>query len=86
LEAWFLADAAAINGVLVGVGYVAPAETGNIAAGTRLRGLWQLRYPTAAFNKIDFAKTIAPKFAPNVAAKHSKSFDHCWKRFGQSVK
>jgi hypothetical protein len=86
LEAWFLADAAAINGVFAGAQYVAPKDTGAIDAGRRLESLWRGHFPTAAFNKIDFAKRIAPKFTPATASQHSRSFDHCWKRLAGCIK
>ena len=78
LEAWFLAEGAAIVSALPEVSYQAPRETGSVDAGTKIRSLWRSKYPGAAFNKIDFAKTIAPKFSPGVATMHSASFNHFW--------
>lgn len=78
LEAWFLAEEAAILSSLPDVAYKAPPDTGTLDAGTRITGLWRSKYPATAFNKIDFAKTIAPKFSPSAARMHSASFNHFW--------
>lgn len=78
LESWLLADAAAINAVLPTARYSAPRETGD--ASGKLGQLWRQQYPRTAFNKIDFAKRIAPKFTPGDAARHSASFKLFWER------
>jgi hypothetical protein len=85
LEAWFLADADAICAVLPKVTYMAAEETGAINAGAEIQHLWNQQHPGAAFNKIDFAKSIAPKFTPSNAANHSRSFTHFWTRISSAI-
>src|SRR5207247_5904143 len=80
LEAWFLADSAAITAVLPKVTYAAPPETGDVNAGERIKSLWRQQHPAASFNKIHFASRMAPLFDPNTAMKHSSSFRHFWTR------
>lgn len=78
LEAWFLADATAIKGVLPNVAYSPPIDTGTVNAEVQLKSLWNRQFAGAAFNKIDFAKRIAPKFSPNRATLKSTSFTYFW--------
>lgn len=80
LEAWFLADDAAIKAVLPKVAYQSPQETATLKAEKELKDLWRQQYGRIAFNKIDFAKSIAAKFNPLMAAKHSASFTYFWTR------
>lgn len=82
LEAWYLADGEAIGQALPDVTYAASPETGSIDAGTTLKTLWRQQYGNVAFNKIDFAKRIAPRFKPDSACAHSASFTHFWARIG----
>jgi hypothetical protein len=80
LEAWYLADGPAIGAVLPKVSWDPPKETGNLNAEKQLKKLWITQNgQIAAFNKIDFAKQIAPKFNPNQAEQHSASFSYFWK-------
>ncbi|MEK7727693.1 MAG: DUF4276 family protein [candidate division KSB1 bacterium] len=80
LEAWFLADDAAILAVLPRAKYRAPSETGQLNAQKILTECWLQQFPHTAFNKLDFAKRIAPKFKPDIAARHSASFKYFWER------
>ncbi|MBI4479481.1 MAG: DUF4276 family protein [Acidobacteria bacterium] len=82
LEAWFLADGSAIAAVLPKSKFTPPKETATLPAEKILVGLWQQQYGRVAFNKIDFASRIAPKFEPEKALKHSASFRHFWNRMG----
>ena len=85
LEAWFLADPMAVNVVLPNCGYTAPAETGEAGAATVLVRLWRAQYGQAAFNKIEFANSMAPKFAPDQACQHSTSFAYFWNQLRSRV-
>lgn len=78
LESWCLADEGAIKAVLPNVTYSSPEETGNLDGNT-LENFWRQEHHTS-FNKIDFAKRVAPKFRPEVAMVHSISFRHLWER------
>jgi hypothetical protein len=78
LEAWFLADQLAVAAVLPDSGYVSPPETGNVGAEGLLKKLWRKQHGKVAFNKIDFAKRIAPKFNPTRASSRSASFQYFW--------
>jgi hypothetical protein len=80
LEAWFLADDAAIRAVLPKARYKAPSETGLLNAKKTLTACWHQQFPQTAFNKLDFAKRIAPKFKPNAAERHSQSFKYFWEK------
>jgi hypothetical protein len=78
IESWYLADADAINAVISGCAWQSPPDTGSVAKG-RLRTLVRSHFGrTATFNKIDFAKMMAPKFQPNRARPHSASFRYFW--------
>ncbi len=78
LESWYLADAVAINAVIPGAVWSAPADTGSVDKGT-VRSLVRHRLGrNASFNEIDFAKSIAPKFDPTRARPHSASFRYFW--------
>jgi hypothetical protein len=83
LEAWFLADAEAVNAVLPNVNCKPSNETGSLNAERILRDLWKKQYPNTAFNKIDFAGKIAPKFKPEEARAHSRSFEYFWARISR---
>lgn len=79
LEAWFLADDTAVKKVLSKAIYHAPIETGALGAEGKLLDLWRQQYGArVAFNKIDFARKIAPEFVPDRAAAHSQSFKYFW--------
>jgi hypothetical protein len=78
LESWYLADADAVNAVIPGCTWIAPADTGSVAKG-KLRSLVKNHLGKhASFNEIDFAKSIAPKFDPGRAKPHSGSFRYFW--------
>jgi hypothetical protein len=78
LESWYLADAEAVNNVIPGSVWNAPADTAAVAKG-RLRALVRTRLGgNASFNEMDFAKRIAPKFHPDRARPHSASFRYFW--------
>jgi hypothetical protein len=78
LESWYLADADAINAVIAGCAWNAPADTGAVAKG-RLRGLVKTHLDrNASFNEIAFAKAIGPKFNPERALPHSTSLRYFW--------
>ena len=73
-----IADAVAINAVIPGAVWSAPADTGSVDKGT-VRSLVRHRLGrNASFNEIDFAKSIAPKFDPTRARPHSASFRYFW--------
>ncbi len=55
-------------------------ETGDIDAGEEMERLWRQQNGNVAFNKIDFAKSMATKFDPDAARAHSNSFTHFWTR------
>jgi hypothetical protein len=80
LEAWLLADGNAINAVLPKASYALPKETGDIGAERLLKKLWREQHGQIAFNKINFARSLAPKFKPERASKHSASFKYFWNR------
>jgi hypothetical protein len=81
LECWYLADAAAINAAIPGAEYSPPADTGTIGGEGQLKKLLQSHAKAAiGYNKIDFAKTIAAKFAPKRAENNSVSFKFAWSR------
>jgi hypothetical protein len=78
LESWYLADADAINSVIPGCNWNAPADTATVTKGT-LRRLVKTHFGrNASFNEIDFAKSIGPKFTPARARPHSASFRYFW--------
>ena len=81
LEAWFLADASAINAILPKVNYIAPQETGQAGTKSRIKELLRQQHgPDFGYNEIFFAKQIAPKFSPARAIQHSRSFRYFWER------
>src|SRR3970282_1997523 len=78
IESWYLADANAINTVIPGCTWSAPTDTSSVAKG-KLRSLVKNHLGrNVGFNEIDFAKTIAPKFDPGRARRHSASFRYFW--------
>jgi hypothetical protein len=78
IESWYLADSDAINAVIPGCTWSAPADTSSVAKG-KLRFLLRNHLGrNAGFNEIDFAKTIAPKFSPHRARLHSASLRYFW--------
>jgi len=78
IESWYLADADAINALIPGCSWQAPADTARVAKG-RLRAMLKKHLgPNAGFNEIAFAKDIAPKFNPAQAKPHSASFRYFW--------
>ncbi|HXT40035.1 MAG TPA: DUF4276 family protein [Candidatus Angelobacter sp.] len=78
LESWYLADADAINAVIPGCEWNAPADTGTVAKG-KVQGLVKTHLGrNASFNEIDFAKSMGPKFNPGRARPHSASFRYFW--------
>lgn len=84
LEAWYLADEAAIQQFFQKSKYSAPSDTSILNAKRKLNDLWKGEF-SSALNKIDLAKSIAPSFSPTKARLHSKSFDYFWERIsGQS--
>jgi len=87
LEAWFLADASAINSILPKVNYVAPPETGHAGTKTRIKELLRQQHgPDFGYNEIFFAKQIAPKFSPARAIQHSRSFRYFWERIAATAR
>ena len=81
LEAWLLADAAAIKALLPKASYTVPRETGCLNPGKILRELRHQQYgqsPTS--NKRDFAERMARRFDPAAAEPHSASFTYFWSR------
>ena len=81
LEAWFLADAAAIKALLPRASYAAPSDTASLNPKRTLKSLWQQQYGrNSSPNKIGFARMIAPKFDPEAARRHSASFTYFWSR------
>ena len=81
LEAWFLADGPAITAVLPNVTWEPPKETGTLNAEKELKALWKEQHgKNVAFNKIEFAKLLAPKFKPDEAGSRSASFLFFWNR------
>jgi hypothetical protein len=86
LESWLLADGAAIRSVLPKVAYSPPQETGAINPKEVITVLWRQQYGRAAFNKIDFAARIAPRFDPEAACGYSASFTHFWTRISSRAR
>ena len=81
LEAWFLADAAAIKALLPKASYTAPSDTAGLNPGKKLKALWQQQHGlNSSPNKIGFASMMAPKFDPAAAGQHSASFTYFWSR------
>lgn len=78
LEAWFLADSKAITSVLPGISYSIIGETSALNGEKNLLNLWRQAYGYTTFNKIDFAKNIAPRFDPHSALRYSTSFNYFW--------
>jgi hypothetical protein len=78
LEAWYLADSAAIRAVLQGCSYNAPADTAQYTKGTLRKLVRNQCGENAPFNEIAFAKAIAPKFDPCLARNRSISFNYFW--------
>ena len=79
LEAWFLADTTAIKALLPKATYTAPSNTESLNPAKKLKALWQQQYGgNSSPNKPDFAKRLAPKFAPEAAGRHSASFAYFW--------
>ena len=68
LEAWFLADEKAIRAILPKATYDAPGETGRLNPKKTLAALWKAQHGNISFNKILFAETVSPKFAPRRAS------------------
>lgn len=86
LEAWFLADAVAINALLPKATCAASPETGELNAERVLKDLWRQQYGSSALNKIDFAKRMAPRFNPDVASRHSASFKYFWTKIASKAR
>ena len=86
LEAWLLADAQAITAILPTAQYTPPPETAVLNAEVEIKGLWRQHHGSAAFNKIDFARRMAPKFSPTEAQKRSSSFTHFWTRITKTIR
>ena len=84
VEAWYLADATAIGHVLPRASYAVPPETGDLGGDT-LKELWRHQHQRTAFNKIRFAKEMAPLFRPDAARVYSHSFAHFWDRITRAV-
>jgi len=80
LESWFLADDQAIAAVLPKAAYSAPPETGELDPKEVIQRLWRQQYGRVAFNKIEFAKKMAPRFDPTRAMGYSVSFAYSWGR------
>ena len=78
LEAWLLADAAAIRAVIPDSDYEAPEDTAAFGKGKLQRHLRAVQGRHTIFNEIAFARDIAPKFSPNRARRHSSSFEYFW--------
>lgn len=85
LEAWYLADDAAMTNVLPEIDYAASEETGNENAGELIDRLWSQQYGNTAFNKLDFAKSIGSEFMPENAMLHSASFRLFWERISNKA-
>lgn len=86
LEAWLLADADAVTAVLPKAKYKNHPETASLNAKKALLECWRQQYPNTSFNKIDFAKRIAPKFRPYSAQKHSESFKYFWNAVTKKIR
>jgi hypothetical protein len=81
IECWYLADAQAINTVITGAAWESPPETATCSGKREIEQLLQSRSRTPiGYNEIDFAKSIAPKFAPRRAETRSASFRYFWHR------
>lgn len=80
LEAWYLADSEAVRAVLPEATVEDHPDTDVIGAEGKLRSYWQEQYEVGTPNKIDFARSIAPKFNPTRAAQSSTSFSYFWNR------
>lgn len=80
LECWYLADAGAINAVIPNGDYSSPADTCQWNGKRQIKELLRAAGGAGAFNEINFAQNIAPKFTPKQAKRHSKSFAYSWQR------
>jgi hypothetical protein len=85
LEAWFLADEEAINGLLPKAKYVAPPETETLDAEKEIKKLLHKQYGRTDYNKPDFAKRLAPRFSPQIAIERSSSLKHFWSRIRSAI-
>ena len=85
LEAWYIADETAVANMFPASAYTAPVETGSLSAVQILEELWRAQYGRSAFNKLEFARIVAPHFSPKVAAAHSASFNYFWERMSKRV-
>lgn len=80
VEAWYQADEAGIRLVIEGTDYVVPPNTDGQGKGT-IKLLYAALYGNQhAYNEIQFAKDLAPKFDPAAARLHSTSFNYFWTR------
>jgi len=80
VEAWYQADEAGIRLVIEGTDYVVPPDTDGKGKGT-IKSLYSALYGNQrAYNEIDFAEQLAPKFDPQGARQHSTSFNYFWTR------
>ncbi len=86
LECWLLADELAIRSVLPAAAYECPSETAALNPGRVLQELWRQQHGIAAFDKIEFAKSIAPRFDPTNASAHSASFAYFWTKLKLALK
>jgi hypothetical protein len=48
--------------------------------------LWRQQHGSGAFNKIDFATRIAPRFDPEAVCQCSASFARCWARISSRAR
>ena len=79
LEAWYLADPSAINGLLAKSCYVAPEETATLDPKQELKKLLKKQFgKNSALNKIGFAQMMARRFDPEEGRNRSASFDYFW--------
>jgi hypothetical protein len=78
LEAWYLADDAAIRQLLPTAQYTSPNDTASLNALSLLTRFWQNQFGGAALSKISLAEQFGSKFDPLRAAQHSASFSHFW--------
>lgn len=85
IESWYLADQEAIQKVIPGSDYTAPADTGSLSKGKLKALIKQTLGKHASFNEVDFAKNIAPAFSPKRALKQSKSFTYFWSILEQKI-
>lgn len=85
LESWFIADTDAVQAVLPDAAIDTISNTDGVGAEGKIRQYWRDQYGAGSPNKIDFARSIAPRFDPARAVERSPSFSFFWNRLSSLV-